>query len=333
MKAVVLVGGYGTRLRPLTAGVPKQMLPVIDRPMIEHVVTHLAANGVTQVVLSMGFRPEAFLAAYPDGICAGLPIRYAIEPEPLGTAGAVRFTVGQNNLDQTFLVLNGDVLTDLDVTAMLERHRSIGASATIALTQVADPSRFGVVKFDDDRRVNSFVEKPPAAEDRSGWINAGIYVLEPEVIERISGGHNVSIEREVFPTMAKDGVLWAEPFEGYWLDTGTPETYLQANLDLIDGTRGRCIPVDPDSRTSPDARIENSVLMRRSVVGRGALVCDALVMEGASIGADALVRGSIIGPNAVIGDGASVLDGCVIGPGSVLSSGALLSSERFPKEV
>ena len=234
MQAVILVGGFGTRLRPLTRDVPKQMLPVVDRPMIEHVVAHLAAHGVTRVVLSLGFRPEAFSDAYPDGTCAGLPLHYAVEPEPLDTAGAVRFAAleagiratrgsgigsgigtgrgtdratvsgsGSSSRDRTgsdhggsdaFLVLNGDVLTDLDITAMVASHRAAGAQATLALTEVEDPSRYGVVPTDAEGRVLGFVEKPDAASAPSRWINAGTYVLEPSILDRIPAGRRVSIE-------------------------------------------------------------------------------------------------------------------------------------------
>ncbi|HKH24644.1 MAG TPA: nucleotidyltransferase family protein, partial [Acidimicrobiales bacterium] len=164
MRAVVLVGGFGTRLRPLTHHRPKQMLPIVNRPMIEHVVGHLAGYGVDDVVLSLGYRPDAFSAAYPDGRCAGATLHYAIEPEPRDTAGAIRFAVLDARIDERFLVLNGDVLTDLDIGAFLAFHESRGAEATIALHRVDDPSRYGVVPTDGEGRVIQFVEKPPRGE-------------------------------------------------------------------------------------------------------------------------------------------------------------------------
>ncbi len=333
MEAVVLVGGFGTRLRPLTADTPKQMLPVVDRPMIEHVVAHLAAHGVTRVVLSLGFRPEAFTAAYPDGTCAGMPLHYAVEPEPLDTAGAVRFAALDAGIDGTFLVLNGDVLTDLDVTAMVARHREAGAWGTIALTEVADPSRYGVVPFDEDRRVLGFVEKPPADEAPSRWINAGTYVLEPEVLDRIEAGRRVSIEREVFPALAAEGLLRAEPSEGYWLDTGTPEAYLRANLDLVDGTRSDLPAVHPTASVADGVGIRRSVVMAGASVGSGVDLCDAVVMDGATIGRGSSVRGSLVGPGAALGEGASVAGGCVVGPGASVPAGADLEGGRFPEEA
>lgn len=333
MQAVVLVGGFGTRLRPLTTHTPKQMLPVVDRPMIEHVVAHLASHGVSRVVLSLGFRPEAFTATYPDARCAGVALHYAVEPEPLDTAGAVRFAAQDAGIDEAFLVLNGDILTDLDVTTMVRRHKASAALGTIALTEVEDPTRYGVVPFDHEKRVLCFVEKPSADKVPSKWINAGIYVLEPEVLDRIPAGRRVSIEREIFPSLAADGSLCAEPSAEYWLDTGTPDSYLRANLDLIDGTRSDLPAVHPHAVVDADALISRTVVMARGSIGSGADVCDAVVMEGASIGKAALVRDSLVGPEAVIGQGVSVVGGCIIGPGASVPAGMALDGGCFPEEV
>jgi len=332
VEAVVLVGGFGTRLRPLTVDTPKQMLPVVDRPMVECVVEHLADYGVTRVVLSLGFRPEAFATAYPDGTCAGMPLHYAVESEPLDTAGAVRFAAIDAGVDETFLVLNGDVLTDLDVSAMVGRHRASGAMGTIALTEVDDPSQYGVVPFDDERRVLGFVEKPPADEAPSRWINAGTYVLEPAVLDRIAPGRRVSIEREVFPSLAAEGALRAEPSTGYWLDTGTPEAYLRANLDLVDGTRANLPAVHPSAAVADGARVEHSVVMAGGSVRSDAEVCDAVVMDGAMVGRGSTVRASVVGPGAVVGEGASVVGGCLVGPGASVPVGTVLDGGRFPEE-
>ena len=238
MKAVVLVGGEGTRLRPLTLSTPKQMLPVVGVPMLERVLGHLARHGVDEAVLSLGYLPDAFLEAYPDGRAAGVSLAYAVEPEPLDTAGAVRFAATSAGVDDTFVVVNGDVLTDLDLTRLVAFHRRVGAQGTIALHPVADPSAFGVVPTDADGRVTAFVEKPPRGEAPTNQINAGTYVLEPSVLKRIASSGRVSIERETFPAMVRDGVLFALSDEGYWLDTGTPSAYLDANFDYVDGRRG-----------------------------------------------------------------------------------------------
>jgi len=346
VQAVILVGGFGTRLRPLTRDIPKQMLPVVDRPIIEHVVAHLAGHGVTRVVLSLGFRPEAFADAYPDGTCAGLPLHYAVEPEPLDTAGAVRFAAleagigadtgtgiglgsGSEGCD-TFLVLNGDVLTDLDIGAMVASHRAAGAEATLALTEVDDPSRYGVVPTDAEGRVVGFVEKPDTESAPSRWINAGTYVLEPSILDRIPDGRPVSIEREVFPAMATERRLHAVRSDAYWIDTGTPEAYIRAQVDLVDGTRGDLPAVHPSAQVDPGADVERSVVMAGATVGPGARLCDAVVMAGATIGADATVDHSIVGSGAQVGSGASIAGLTVIGATETVGAGIQLAGARIP---
>ena len=237
MFALVLVGGFGTRLRPLTEHTPKQMLPICGVPMIEWVVSHLADHGIEEIGLALGYRPDAFLAAYPDGRIAGIPYKVAVEPEARGTAGAIRFAALEMELNEPFLVLNGDVLTDLDIGALLSFHQEREAEATIALQAVADPSRFGVVTTSDDGRVREFIEKPPANSSPSNTINAGTYVLNPSVIARIPDTRPVSIERETFPKMALAETLFALESDTYWLDTGTPKQFLEANLDVLHGRR------------------------------------------------------------------------------------------------
>ena len=333
MQAVILVGGFGTRLRPLTRDIPKQMLPVVDRPIIEHVVAHLAGHGVTRVVLSLGFRPEAFADAYPDGTCAGLPLHYAVEPEPLDTAGAVRFAAleaGMGADDDTFLVLNGDVLTDLDIGAMVASHRAAGAEATLALTEVDDPSRYGVVPTDAEGRVLGFVEKPDAESAPSRWINAGTYVLEPSILDRIPDGRPVSIEREVFPAMAAEGCLHAMRSDAYWIDTGTPEAYIRAQLDLVDGTRGDLPAVHPSATVDPSAEVRRSIVMAGATVGPGAHLLNSIVMDGGRVGAGAVVADSVVGPGAHIGEGASLTDLTVIGAAEMVSAGIELAGARVP---
>ena len=196
---MVLVGGEGTRLRPLTLTTPKQMLPVGGRPMIERVLGHLARHGIDEVVLSLGYRPDAFLDAYPDGRCAGVELIYAVEATPLDTAGAIRFAARFAGIDETFVVVNGDVLTGARRDGLVAFHRERGAEATMALTPVEDPSAFGVVPTDEEGRVMAFIEKPPPGEAPTNLINAGTYVLEPSVLARIPEGRRVSIERETFP--------------------------------------------------------------------------------------------------------------------------------------
>lgn len=332
MRAVVLVGGFGTRLRPLTLTRPKQMLPIVNRPMIEHVVGHLAEHGVCDVVLSLGYRPDAFGDAYPDGRCAGADLHYAVEPEPLDTAGAIRFAALDAGIDERFLVLNGDILTDLDVSRFVAFHESVGAEGTIALHRVSDPSRYGVVPIDEAGRVEAFVEKPPVGRAPSDLINAGTYVLEPDVLDRIPPGRKVSIEREVFPGMVADGSLYAQDDETYWIDTGTPREYVQAQLDLIDGLRGR-----PLAGVDPAATVDEHAMVKRSVVGAGASVAagarveGAVLLAGATVACDAVVDGSVVGVGASVGAGAHVVGCSVLGDGQVVPPGEWLDGVRLPE--
>lgn len=329
MRAIVLVGGFGTRLRPLTLQRPKQMLPVLDRPMIEWVAEWLARCGVSDIVLSLGYRPEAFTDAYPDGRCAGVTLHYAVEPEPLDTAGAIRFaaeTAGLDAAGETFLVVNGDVLTDLDIGRLLAVHRARGAEATIALTPVEDPSRYGVVPIDEESRVLAFIEKPDRDKAPSNWINAGTYVLEPSLLGRIATGRKVSIEREVFPAVVADGALYAVQSDAWWIDAGTPASYLQAQLELV----GRTGWLPSGVEVAAGAEVDGSVLRPGVVVAAGALVHGSVIGTGSTIGAGATVRGSIVGDGVSIGAGAMVEALCVIGDGEAVPAGRKLHGVSVP---
>lgn len=334
MRAVVLVGGFGTRLRPLTLTTPKQMLPVAGRPMIEHVLAHLARYGVDDVVLSLGYRPDAFTSAYPDDRCAGVHLSYAVDPEPLDTAGAIRYSARHAGIEGRFLVVNGDVLTDLDIGALVVFHDGRGAEASIALTRVEDPSHFGVVPTDANGRVEAFVEKPPPGEAPTDLINAGYYVVEQSVVERIADGRPVNIERETFPSLVEAGTLYARADDAYWIDVGTPERYLQANLDVLDGRRTETL--DPvllpdDLLIDPTAVVEHSVLGRGCRVLEGAQVVDCVLLGGATVGIGATVRRSIAGPMSVIGDGAVIDELSVLGDGVHVDAGAVLSGASVPE--
>ena len=336
MQAILLVGGLGTRLRPLTRTTPKQMLPMLHRPMIEHVVAGLARHGVDRVVLALGYHDEVFRAAYPDGRCAGVELCCVVEPEPLDTAGAIRFAYeasGMGAAPGTFLAANGDVITDLDTAEMLRIHRACGAEATIHLIEVEDPSRFGVVVTDPDGLVRAFVEKPqPPAP--SNWINAGTYLMEPSVIGRIASRSRVSVEREVFPAMVADGTLWALRHNTYWVDAGTPQTYLQVQLDLLDGRRGRALDgVSPDAAVDADALVERSVVQAGAGVGPGSVVRGSAVHARAVIETGARVLDSVVGSGATVGRGARVTGGTLIGEGFMVEPGASLSGARVPGEA
>lgn len=328
----MLVGGFGTRLRPLTLDCPKQMLPVVDRPMIEVVLGHLALHGVTEVVLSMGYRPDDFLDAYPDGTCAGVRLHYAVEPEPLDTAGAIRFAALEARVDERFVVVNGDVLTDFDIGSLWRFHEEKGAEGTIHLTPVDDPSRYGVVPIDSEGRVEAFVEKPPADEAPSRWINAGTYVLEPSVIDRIPGGRKVSIERETFPAMVEDGALYALQDDAYWIDAGTPQTYIQAQLDLIEGRRGPAPrAVHATAQVAVDATVESSVIMAGARIGATASVERSIIFPDAVVGSGATVADSVVATGATVGDGATVAEQSVVGAGQHVDAASRLVGARVPE--
>ncbi len=330
MKAVVLVGGEGTRLRPLTFTAPKQMLPVAGRPMIERVLAHIARHGIDEVVLSLGYRPDAFLEAYPDGYCAGVRLVYAVEPQPLDTAGAIGFAARHGGIDERFVVVNGDVLTDLDVTGLVAFHRRRGAVATISLTAVDDPSRYGVVTLDRNGRVLAFVEKPSAADAPSHLINAGTYVLEAGVLDRIPSGRRVSIERETFPALVAEQAVFALASDSEWVDAGTPATYLAVNLTTAAREH---VEIDGSARIHPDASVRRSVIGAGVVVGARAVIEGSVLHDDARVGPDAVVRDSIIGRKAVIGEGATLEDLTVLGEGSTVEPGIRLAGARIPELV
>jgi mannose-1-phosphate guanylyltransferase len=360
VKAVVLVGGEGTRLRPLTYTTPKQLLPIVEVPMLARVLGSLARHGIDEAVLSLGYRPDAFLAAFPEGTLGGVRLSYAVEESPLDTAGGVRFAVGEAGLTDTFVVVNGDVLTDLDVSALVDFHRRKGALATISVVAVRDPSRFGVVKTGTDGRVQAFLEKPSPEEGAGNCINAGTYVVEPAVLERIPSGRPVSVERETFPALASEGRLYALRSDDYWVDTGTPEAYLRANTDLIAGRRG--VPpapgaeeaspgiwvhgaatimgaLDPPGYVGTGARIEAGARVGGSVVGAGAVVCagarveGSVLLAGARVAAAAVVRDSVVGQRALVGQGAEVTRGSVVGDDAIVEDGTHLAEGRVPAFV
>jgi mannose-1-phosphate guanylyltransferase len=329
VQAVVLVGGFGTRLRPLTDAVNKQMLPVVDRPMIEHVLAGLAAHGVTDAVLSLGYAPDAFLEAYPERTCAGVRLEFAVESEPLDTAGAIRFAATEAGVQDTFLVVNGDVLHDVDVSAVWRTHQERGAEGTITLTPVDDPSRYGVVPLDDDGRVEAFIEKPPPGEAPTNWINAGIYVLEPSVLERIAPVGKVSIERSTFPAIVADGGLFGVESDAYWIDAGTPATYLQSQLDLVSDRRPGEWPAVAGTATV-DGVVAGSVVMHDVLVAEGATVRGSALLPGAVVEKGAVVEGSIIGPGATVAEGARLTGLSVLGQGVRVEPGAELDGARVP---
>jgi mannose-1-phosphate guanylyltransferase len=319
MQAIVLVGGEGTRLRPLTTDVPKPALTLVDRPFLAYMVEWLGTHGVTEVVLACGFLPDVLQEALGEGEHEGVRLRYVVEPERRGTAGAIRFAADQlgNALEDRFLALNGDVLTDLDLTELGRRHEELGAQATLALYRVEDCAAYGVVSVQPDGWVLDFSEK--TGEPVPGEVNAGAYWLERSVLELIPPDRDVSIEREVFPRLVGDG-LAALCLEGYWMDIGTPERYLQASWDILEGrVETEVVPTAPGLLVRPGAEIDaeatvgpRAVVSRGCAVGVGAVVRDSVLLEGSTVGDGAQVRGSVLAPGAMVESGAR-LDDAIVG--------------------
>lgn len=332
MRAVVLVGGFGTRLQPLTLSIPKPMLPVGHVPIIERLVANLGRSGISQVTFALGFKPEPFIEAFPSGQCAGVALRYAVEPAPMDTAGAIRFAADAAGIDDTFVVVNGDVLTDLDVAQLVAFHRDHGAEATLHLIPVADPSAYGVVALDDEGRVERFVEKPAPGTAPSNLVNAGTYVLEPSVLQRIPSGEKVSIERVTFPAIANDRGLFAMATDDYWIDTGQPEFYLQANLDVLSGKRrnDRSVAVHDQAQVDATAVIEDAVVGAGATVGVDAIIRRSVVLPGASICDRATITDSVV--MGQVGAGA-VVQKCVIGATGEVAAGEHIHDERRPQPI
>jgi len=328
MFAVVLVGGFGTRLRPLTNNVPKPMLPVLNRPMILSLVDRLAEGGITDVVLALGFRPEPFAAAFSDGRHGDVRVHYAVEPEPLDTAGAIAFAARAVGIDEEFVVVNGDVIADLDIGFLISEHRRFGLAGTIHLTPVDDPSVFGVVEIDEQGLVSRFVEKPQPGETDSNLVNAGTYVLEPTVLELIPPDRRISVERDTFQRLVEGGLLAGVATSDYWLDTGRPEQFLQANLDLVRGVRGPARDgIAPGALVSPGAVVIESVVSADATVAAGARVIGSVLLPGARIDDGADVRDSIVAGHVAAG---AAVDGCVIGSEYTVMAGTSVVGQRLP---
>ena len=318
MQAIVLVGGEGTRLRPLTSTVPKPALTLVDRPFLAYMIEWLAGHGVTEVVLACGFLPDVLREALVgEEDRAGVSIRYVVEPERRGTAGAIRFAADElgADLDDRFLALNGDVLTDLDLSALLSAHADRQATATLGLHPVEDSSAYGLVHSGPEGAVLEFLEK--TGECVPGEINAGMYVLERSVLDLIPPGEEVSIERDVFPRLVGDG-LHGLRLDGYWMDIGTPERYLQASWDILERrVETRVAVTAPGLLVAGGAEVASGATVGpRAVVGpgsriaEGAEVRESVLLDGCTVGEGARVSGSILSPGTTVAPGAT-LDGAV----------------------
>jgi NDP-sugar pyrophosphorylase family protein len=343
MKAVILAGGEGTRLRPLTLSTPKPVAPVVDRPLLRHQLDLLAGAGVSEVIFSVAYQPERIEAVFGDGSAFGVRIRYAVEDPPLGTGGAVKNA--ESLLDDRVLVLNGDILADLDLGAVVARHEAQGAAATIVLTPVSNPADYGLVETDLEGRVLGFVEKPRPEQIRTNTINAGIYILETRVLALMPPGEKHSIERQFFPALLARGDRVLGPVhDGYWIDIGTPEKYLQVHRDILAGRFPVALDgvsrgggwIHPGARVASDTVLEapfyvgpgsevqagahlgpDAVLVADVRVAAGARIRDSVLWRGSVVGPEAEISGSLLGPGVRVGRKAR-LDGALLGEGTVL---------------
>jgi mannose-1-phosphate guanylyltransferase len=343
MQAVILVGGKGTRLRPLTSSLPKPIVQLVDRPFIAFMLEWLRGHGIDDVIMSCGFLADSMRSVLGDGSQMGIRLRFVEEPEPLGTAGALK--LAEPMLDERFLMLNGDVLTDIDLSAQIAQHEATGARATLALVPVADPSAYGLVILRDDNSVRDFVEKPSSDSVESNLISAGAYVLERDILELVAPERNVSIEREVWPLLVDNG-LYGFASDSYWLDIGTPSRYLQGTFDIIEGNvetavserlrngwlaideraqvSGRVIPpavIERDVHVAEGAHVGSLVVLAEGVsVGAGSTVERAVVLQGTQIGEGCELRNCILAAGCRVGAGTKITGGAVLGDGVIVGA-------------
>lgn len=331
MEAILLVGGLGTRLRPLTEHLPKPMLPVAGVPLVVHQLARLRAAGITHVVLATSYRASVFSDHLGDGAALGMRIDYAVEEEPLGTGGAIRNAARRLDgpHDEPVLVANGDVVDGHDIAAQVARHIAAGAAATLYLTRVDDPRAYGSVPTTADERVTAFLEKTP--QPVSDQINAGCYVLDRRLIDAIPGGRVVSVERETFPGVLEAGeVVLGLVDDAYWRDLGTPESYIRGSADavlgLVDaparpGPAGECLVID-GARVHDAADLTGGTCVGPGAqVGEGAAVHGSVVLDDVVVGRAAEVRASALGRRVVVGE-AAILDGVVVADGVIVPAGA-----------
>jgi len=350
VQAIVLVGGEGTRLRPLTYGTPKPMVPIANVPFLARTMERLYEAGIRDVILPAGYLPQAIVDYFGDGSKLGLNITYVIEDEPLGTAGALKNV--ERHVTGPFFVLNGDVLTSLDLKAMMAFHKEKGGLGALHLIKVEDPSAFGCIVHDDDLKISAFVEKPPKGTEPTDEVNAGTYLFDRAVLDMIPAGRNVSIERETFPKILAEGhALYAYTTEDYWIDLGRPEHYLAAHRDILSGAmplrlepgltgngaasaHGTIVPpvhIDANVSIAASATVgPNVVLAEGCTIGERATVRGSVLWDGVKVGDDVTIDETIIASRARIGAGSTIKRGSVIGHDAVVAPGSVLEDDaRF----
>ena len=333
MRAIVLAGGEGTRMRPLTRRTPKPLVPLLNRPLLEHLLLHLRDHGFDQITLALTQRAEAIQQAFGRGERLGLALEYAYEDPPRGSGGAIAMVA--SSWAETFLVCNGDIITDLDLSGMLAAHRSRGAELSISLYEVDDPSPFGVADIDETGRIRRFVEKPPRELTPSRFVNSGSWLFEPSLLTEIDAARFNRVEDELFPRLCQQGrPVYGYRHAGYWADVGNPAALLRVNLDLVGSAVPARLPALPPMEgvllgdgtvIAPGAHVAGpAVIGARSHIGAGATVARSVLWDDVTIGAGAIVRGSTIASGVVIGGDAEVIDS-VIAHDATVEPGARLS--------
>jgi len=356
MKAILLAGGKGTRLRPLTLHTPKPIVPIFGRAFLHYQIDLVRqVPEIDEVVLSLNYQPRRIREVFGDGGDLGIKISYVVEPSPLGTGGAIKYATG--SYDDTIVVFNGDVMTQVPLADVIRQHRERKAKATIVLTPVENPTAYGLVETDAEGNVSRFLEKPKQEEITCDTINAGVYILEPETFDRIPKDTAWSIERSYFPSLVeRHETFVAYVYRGYWIDIGTPEKYVDVHRDIMErrflaepfGSRPRgTVHVEPDAKVEDGSSLDGpcfigegaivkagarvlpySVIGRHSVIEEGAVVDGSVIWPGARIAKDALVRGAILGRHCHIGRNAVVGEGVVMGDKSAVTDYSVLASRR-----
>jgi len=330
VKAVILVGGEGTRLRPLTYTTVKAMVPVLNKPFIEYIIRYLSNHNIKEIILALGYKPDCITDYFGDASRLGTNLVYSVETEPLGTAGAIKYA--EQYIDDTFFIMNGDIFTDLNLTDMLQFHRDKGAKVTIALTPVEDPTRFGVVETDSNQRVTRFIEKPKREQVTSNMINAGVYIVERQVLRRIPKGKRFMFERDVFPELLAEGEpVFSYATDAYWIDAGTPEQYLQLNSDLMFGKslqvafKPEEVRINKEASVHPQAKLTGPILVdSHCTIGKDVQLKGPVVIgTGCTIKDDAIIENSILWQNVTMGEKATLKD-CIVASNSYIVNNACI---------
>ncbi len=341
MKAIILIGGLGTRLEPLTITTPKTMVPVLNKPFLEYLILRLKQFGIKSIVLSAGHLAGGIPEYFGDGKRWGVDLHYVLEDRPLGTGGAIKNA--EEFLDDTFLVVNGDVFTDINISTMEEFHKGSGALATIALTPVDDPTRYGVIETDENGRVKNFLEKPSAEEVTTNMINAGLIIMEPHLLSLIPPDVKYSYERELFPEiLADDKPIYAFAADDYWIDIGTPEKYFDLNADLIFGRSKQykhpapgTVLLGAKTKIGEGVNLQGTVIIGHNAdIGQGAMIENSLIWDDVIIGEGSVIKNSIIANGCHIGR-SSKIEKAVIGSRVRINECVVLNpgSRIYPESV